>query len=273
MSNVKGQQVTGWLVFSVFLFVIFLVLLGCFFVVQAGERGIVFNKITGMKNTVYGEGMHLKFPLLDKAIKMNVRVQKQEEDASAASKDLQDVNTKVAVNFYVDQTKLLEIYRQIGQSTGAEDYMQSQIMNPIIQESVKQATARYTAEELISKRPLVKEEIDATIRERMSNYGIIVRDVSITNFQFSVQFTKAIEDKVSTFAKIGQEQNQLEIVKIQAQQKIAEATGSAEAIRIINEQLLKSPQYVDYLMIQKWDSHLPLSLGSGSILSITGGTK
>lgn len=264
------RSIIGWIVLIVILIFAVIIFFGSFFIINPGERGIVFDKITGMKNTVYGEGIHFKIPILDKAIRMNIRVQKQEEDASAASMDLQDVNTKVAVNFYVDQTKLLDIYRTIGQSTGAEDYMQSQIMNPIIQESVKQATAKYKAEELINKRPLVKEDIDAKIKERMATYGIIVRDVSITNFQFSTAYTKAIEDKQVKEQQIGQEKNQLEVVKIQADQKVAEATGNAEAIRIINEQLQKSPQYVNYLMMQKWDGKMPLSLGSGTLLSITG---
>jgi regulator of protease activity HflC (stomatin/prohibitin superfamily) len=248
----------------------FIFVMGSFFVVDAGQRGMVFSSFSGMKNTVYNEGMHFKLPLFDRVEKMNIRTQKQEEIASAASFDLQDVSTTVAVNFVVDQTDLVATYRNIGAASKKEDYMQTEIMNPIIMESVKSVTALYTAEELIQKRPEVKDKIDVQIKERLSKYGIIVLDVSITNFKFSEVFSKAIEDKETAKQTAKKEENNLETVKYIAQQKVEQAKGDAESIKIINEELAKSPQYIDYLTIQRWDGHMPLALGSGSLLSITG---
>jgi regulator of protease activity HflC (stomatin/prohibitin superfamily) len=250
--------------------IIISLILGSFFVVRPGEKALVFNSFTGLREGTYGEGMHLKLPLVEHPIKMNVRVQKQSEEARAASADLQDVSTTVAVNFVVDQSKLPEIYRTIGQSTGGEDYMRTNIMNPIIQESVKAVTATFTADELITERERVKQGIDNLIRERMGKYNIIVQDVSITNFEFSEVFTEAIEAKVTAEQNALREQNNLLVVKYQAEQLIEQARGEAEAIRIINEELRSSPAYVDYLTIQKWDGKMPLALGSGSLLSITG---
>ena len=265
-----AARTISWIIASL---IVLLILWNSFFVISPGEQGIVFNSFSGLKQAAYGEGIHFKIPIIEQAIRMNIRTQKQEEEAQSASSDLQDVSTKVAVNFVVDKNKLIEIYRTIGQATGGEDYMQTEIMNPIIQESVKSVTAHYTAEQLISKRPQVKKEIDDLIRERMGKYNIIVFDVSITNFKFSDEFTRAIESKVTAEQNALKEQNNLQVIKFQAQQKIEQAKGEAEAIRIVNEELLKSPRYIDYQTIQKWDGKMPLALGSGSLLSITGGQK
>jgi len=248
-----------------------LVFFGSFFIVQPGQQALVFNMFNGIKEQVYDEGFHFKLPIIDKAIKMNIRVQKQQETALSASKDLQDVSTEVAVNFQIDREKVVDIYRRVGQATIGEDYMQTNVMNPIIQESVKAITATYTAEELIIKRPEVKIKIDDVIKTRLKSYNIIVTDISITNFKFSDVFTKAIEDKVTAEQNALKEQNNLKVVEFQAQQKVAQAKGDAEAIKIINQELLQSPQYVNYLTIQRWDGKMPLALGSGSLLSISGG--
>ncbi len=253
--------------------IVLILLWGSFFVVYPGERTLVFNSIGGLKDKVYDEGIHFKIPLLESVIKMNIRTQKQEEAVSAASKDLQDTHTQVAVNFKVNPVKLTDVYRNIGQASTGQDYMQTEIMNPIIQESVKFVTAKYAAEELITKRPQVKKDIDEVIADRLSKYGVIVVDVSITDFKFSDQFTRAIEEKVTAEQNALKEKNNLEVIKFQAQQNIEQAKGEAEAIRIVNEELLKSPNYIDYLTIQKWDGKMPLALGSGSLLSITGTQK
>jgi regulator of protease activity HflC (stomatin/prohibitin superfamily) len=266
------KRATKRLLFLVIVFFVVLTLLfGSFFVVQPGEQALVFNSFVGLKETVYGEGLHFKVPFIDSAIKMNIRVQKQQEIVAAASKDLQDVSAEVAVNFQIDKAQIVDIYRRVGKATTGEDYMQSQIMNPIIQESVKSITAEYTAEELITKRPAVKNEIDKVIKERLSAYNIIVTDISITDFKFSDVFTRAIEEKVVSLQTALKEENNLKVVQFQAQQMIEKSRGEAQSIEIINKQLMQSPQYVNYLTIQRWDGKMPLALGSGSLLSITGG--
>jgi regulator of protease activity HflC (stomatin/prohibitin superfamily) len=215
--------------------------------------------------------MHLKIPMIDSAIKMNIRVQKQQEIATSASKDLQDVSTEVAVNFQIDKAQVVDIYRRIGRATVNEDYMQSSIMNPIIMESVKSVTAHYTAEELITKRPDVKKELDEMIKNRLATYNIIVTDISITDFKFSEVFTISIEEKVVSVQTALKEDNNLKVVQFQAQQMVVKCEGESKSIAIINEQLMKSPQYIEYLTIQRWNGISPLSVGGNSIFAITGG--
>ena len=240
---------------------------GGFFVVPAGNRGVVFNSFNGIKPITYGEGMHFKLPFFEDVTEFEVRTRVYNEDASAASKDLQIVSTKVALNYHVEKEQVFSLFKNIG-----ADY-ETRVINPSIQEVVKSITAKHIAEELITKREFVKEEIKLALKERLSVYYIVVDDMSITNFDFSAEFNKAIESKVSAEQNALKEQNNLKVVEFQAQQKVAEARGQAEAIKIINEELQRSPQYVDYITIQKWDGKMPLALGSGSLLSITGESK
>ena len=260
MINFISKIVIGVLALILVVSLIF----GGFFVIPAGHKGVIFNSFSGIKPITYEEGMHFKLPFFEHVTEFEVRTRVYNEDASAASKDLQIVSAKVALNYHLDKKQVFDLFKNIG-----ADY-ESRIINPSIQEVVKSITAKHIAEELITKREFVKEEIKLALKERLSSYYIIVDDMSITNFDFSAEFNKAIESKVSAEQNALKEQNNLRVVEFQAQQKVAEARGQSEAIKIINEELLKSPQYIDYITIQKWDGKMPLALGSGSLLSITG---
>lgn len=256
------------IVIGIFMLILVVSLIfGGFFIVPAGHKGVIFNSFSGIKPITYEEGLHFKLPFFEHPTKFEVRTRVYNEDASAASKDLQIVSTKVALNYHLNKEEVYNLFKNIG-----VDY-ESRIINPSIQEVVKSITAKHIAEELITKREFVKEEIKLALKERLSAYYVIVDDMSITNFDFSAEFNKAIESKVSAEQNALREQNNLKVVEFQAQQKVAEARGQAEAIKIINEELQRSPQYVDYITIQKWDGKMPLALGSGSLLSITGETK
>jgi len=208
--------------------------------------------------------LHFKIPFFETPYRFEVRTRIYNAHASAASKDLQVVSTEVALNYHVEKDSVYTLFKNIG-----ENY-EERIISPSIQEVVKATTAKHIAEELITKREIVKEEIKEHLRERLSQSFIALDDLSITNFDFSREFNHAIEQKVTAEQNALKEQNNLKVVQFQAQQKIEQAKGEAEAIRIINEQLSKSPKYIDYLTIQKWDGKMPLALGSGSLLSITG---
>lgn len=240
---------------------------GSFFVVPAGHKGVIFNTFTGVKDRTYDEGLHFKLPFFERPYRFEVRTRVYNDDAAAASKDLQIVSTRVALNYHIDKDKVNTLFKNIG-----PDY-EYRIIDPSIQEVVKAITAKHIAEELITKRENAKEEIKITLKERLARSYVILDDLSITNFDFSPEFNHAIEQKVTAEQNALKEQNNLKVIEFQAQQKIAQSKGEAEAIRIVNEELLKSPKYIDYLTIQKWDGKMPLALGSGSLLSITGERK
>ncbi|HLG24123.1 MAG TPA: prohibitin family protein [Candidatus Nanoarchaeia archaeon] len=246
---------------------IIITLWNSFFVVGAGYKGVIFNSFYGVKEKTFEEGMHLKIPFFEKPYRFEVRTRVFHAQAAAASKDLQIVSAEIALNYHINKDKVNDLFKNIG-----PEY-EDRIISPSIQEVVKSITAKYIAEELITKRELVKEQIKNTLRDRLSTSFIALDDLSVTNFDFSKEFNLAIEQKVTAEQNALKEQNNLKVIEFQAQQKIVQSKGEAEAIRIVNEELSKSPRYIDYLTIQKWDGKMPLALGSGSLLSITGTEK
>ena len=227
----------------------------CTVSVPTGSRGILLQ--FGQAISVLGEGLSFKLPFIQSVVIMNVQTQKYEEPAAAASKDLQNVMTNVAVNYRVNPESSMKLYRSVG-----ENY-QSVVLAPAVSEVVKSVTAKYTAEELITKREAVREQIQVQLSERVKQYDIDMEALAITNFEFSSEFTKAIEAKVTAEQSALQSKNMLEQVKIEAQQTITKATAEAESLRLQNEQLSKSKDVLSLRMIEKWDGHLPLVMGSG----------
>lgn len=120
-----------------------------------------------------------------------MRVQKTDLKADAASKDLQSITTDLAVNWNVDPGKVNQVFQQVGD----EEQIVTSILSPAISEVLKAATSKKTAEEIITKRTELKTEIDNSLKKRLEPYGVIVRDVSLINFGFSPEFSKAIEAK------------------------------------------------------------------------------
>jgi prohibitin 2 len=197
---------------------------------------------------------------------MDVRTQKYEAPATAASKDLQVVTATIATNYHIVPEQSPSIFSTLGLG-----YAET-IIKPVEQESVKAITSKFTAEELITKREEVRLEIKVVLEERLRARNIIVEEVSIVNFDFSESFNAAIENKVTMAQNALAAQNKLEQIKFEAQQteaiaigqknaKIATAQGDAEAIRIIDEQLKTSPTYTEYLKVQRWNGILPQVTG------------
>src|SRR5918997_837189 len=249
-------------------------------IVDAGNRGILVQFGNVDTSNSLDEGIHFVVPFRDNVVQIEVRTQKIVESATSASKDLQDVSTQVALNYHVNPDRAQVLYQQLG-----PDYA-NRVIVPAIQESVKQVTARFNAEELIIKRETVKNQIEEQITARLGAYNILVDTISITEFQFSEQFRRAIEAKVEAQQRALQAQNDLRRIEIEAQQNEAQAVGEqqsniaraegikqsnvlqaegeSQAITIIDEQLQSSPTYLEWLKAQRWDGKLPLVTGGGA---------
>ncbi len=221
-------------------------------IVPTGNVAVMlrFQKPTG---EILDQGMHGK-NILDGPVNMSIKTQLFTDDATAASKDLQDVATTVALNYHLEASKAVVVYQTIG-----HDYI-AVIANPVIQETVKEITANYNAEDMIVKRPEVKNAISNTLTQRLEARGIVVESVNITNFDFSQSFTDAIEAKVVAAQNVLQAQNKLLQVQVEAQQAealakgtaaaaIARANGQAEANRILEQSL--SDKVLRYMFIDK----------------------
>lgn len=226
------------------------ILFGSFTVVPTGYRGIKL-RFGALSGAVLEEGIHFLIPFIESARTVEVRVQKEETSASAASRDLQSVSSTVAVNYAVDTTKVLSLYQMVG-----ENYRE-RLISPATQESVKAVTARFTAEELITKRGEVSDAILAELRSRLTEYGVQVTDLNIVDFDFSDSFNRAIEEKVTAEQEALAAKNRLEQVKYEAEQQVAAAKGKAEAQKIEGEALRANPEVIELRAIEKWDGRLP----------------
>jgi len=226
--------------------------------IGAGERGILlrFDAVTG---TVYNEGLYFRWPFIERVVTMDIKVQKNQVEATAASKDLQTVHSDVAFNFHINPNSVASIYQEVG-----IDYNQ-RVIAPTLQEAVKASTAKFTAEELITKRELVREETKVALREKLEPRGIMVDEFNIVNFAFSVTFNSAIEAKVTAEQSALAARNKLEQIKFEADQRIAEARGKAEAIRVESDALRSNPQILELRALEKWDGVLPQVTGAGGV--------
>lgn len=255
--------------------------------IPAGTRGIVleWGKIKGMRTNA-----GFITPFTQSMVLMDISVQKAEATESTASEDLQEVTTTIAVNFQLDENYVDEIYQRL-----RKDYV-SRVIKPNIEESIKATTAQFIASELITKREDVKTTFLNVLRGRLDDYHINVLSVSITDFQFSPQFTAAIEAKVTQEQRALEAKNLLEQIRYEAQQKVIQAEAEAnatvtkanaeaqkkmieaegeatalftvkqaesEAIKLITEQITKD--YIDYQSINQWDGKLPIVTSSNAL--------
>jgi regulator of protease activity HflC (stomatin/prohibitin superfamily) len=250
--------------------------------VGAGEIGIVTD--WGAPKYQVGEGLTIINPLWQDLIKMDIKTQRVDQDASAATKDLQNVATKIAVNYHLDPSKTFELYQTVGL-----DY-KNRLIVPAVQETVKQITAKYTASQVVTMREQLKTEIEDALENRLSPKGIMVETVNIINVDFSQSFNDAIEATSTVRQNELKAQNQLNVIRIEAQQKVVqaeanynatvtnaqaiadkakiEAAGQEEAIKTISTALKENPEYILYLQSQRWNGQLPMFAGENGMSSV-----
>jgi prohibitin 2 len=249
--------------------VIIVVMFQSVVIVEAGHRGVVLY-LGAVENRVLPEGVHFIIPFAEQVIQMEVRTQKFQAEASAASNDLQEVQTVIALNYMIDPKEANRVYQLLGVNYA------DRVISPTIQEAVKASVAKFNAEELVTKRETAKGVIAQAIRNTLTSNNIIVENVFITDFKFSESFAAQIEQKVVAFQKFLTEQNNLRAVRVIANQNvvqaeaaaranIAKASGEAEAIELITGQLRSSPEYLQWQAINKWNGQLPYASGSGAV--------
>jgi regulator of protease activity HflC (stomatin/prohibitin superfamily) len=228
-------------------------------IIQAGDRGVVLR--LGSVNRVLDEGFHFTIPFIEKVKTLNVQTQKEQVAANSASKDLQTVSTTVALNYNLNPHEVGLLWQNIGSQ------YKERLIDPAIQEAVKAATAKFTAEQLVTQRSAVRDEIKNNLTERLKAEYISVSDVSIVNFEFSQAFDQAIEAKVTAEQNALAAKNKLEQIKFEADQRIAQAQGEAEAIRIQAEAIQNQggAEYVNLKAIEKWSGALPTYMMGDSV--------
>lgn len=244
-------------IFGVLILVVLLNIFRFFIVIDQGERGVLLE--FGHAKAIYEPGLHFQIPLVHRIVVFDVRTKKDQVEAGAASKDLQLVQTTIALNYHADPAAVDKLYQEVG-----TEY-ESRIISPAIQESVKASTAKFTAEELITKRSLVKEDTRQNIAERLSDYHIVIDDFSIVDFSFSAEFDEAIEAKQTAVQQALKAENDLRRIEIEAKQKIETAKAEAESIRIQAQALKENSDLVNLKFVEKWNGVLPQYMLGDSI--------
>ncbi|MCQ2464263.1 MAG: prohibitin family protein [Oscillospiraceae bacterium] len=241
-------------------------------IVPAGHTGVVLT-LGKVSSTSYQEGFHLKAPFIQQIEVMSNKIQVYETSATAVSKDLQSVSSNIAVNYKISSDQSAKIYQTIGRE------YESIILMPAVQESMKSVTAKYTAEELITERAVVGEEIKNTLENKVKDYGIIIEKFNIVNFDFSSEFNAAIEAKQvaeQNLLKTKTEQQQAIVIaeaeakkktiaaEAQAKATLTEANAQAEANNLLNNSL--SELIIKYEQIEKWNGELPKVMSDAASL-------
>ena len=262
MLQVKISALVGIAV----LVVLGLILSGGFVIVQPGTVGVV-TKFGKVQDEIMEPGLHFKVPIMTRVVPIDTRVQKVEDEATASSKDLQIVSSRVALNYAVDKAEANTVYSDLGME------FPERIVSPAIQESIKSTTSKYTAEQLITLRAEVKDAVLQDIRERLARSNILVTEFSIIDFNFSEEFNRAIEEKQVAEQAALRAKNELERVKIEADQvkakaegeaeaKLAKAKAESEAQMLLRETL--TPDLLQLRAIEQWDGVLPVYSGGDS---------
>ncbi len=217
----RVQNKLKMLIAIVIFAVIVIVMFESVVVVQAGHRGIVLY-VGAVENRVLGEGIHFIVPFAEQVVQLEVRTLKFQADATAASNDLQEVQTTIALNYHISPSQANIIYQQLGAAYA------DRLIAPTVQESVKASVAKFNAEELITKRATAKALIAQTIGNTLAARNIVVETVFITDFAFSQAFASQIESKVVAFQKFLTEQNNLKAVQVVANQTVVQAQASSK---------------------------------------------
>jgi regulator of protease activity HflC (stomatin/prohibitin superfamily) len=243
-------------------------LLSCFYTVGPGNRGVVV-RLGAVQPGVVQPGAHLKIPFVDQVVELDVRVQKFQSRESSASKDLQDVSTTMAINFHLDPNAVDQLYKSVGTSEAVEQ----KILVPALSNAVKAVTAHYNAEDLIAERDEVRRGIEKQIRESLTPYNVTIDAVNITNFSFSAEYSKAIENKQVAQQRALQANYELQKTQIDSQQQVVKAEAQAKATVLAAEAESKAlelkrkavtPELIMLDAVQKWDGKLPTVYGGGN---------
>jgi len=241
----ENEEHKQYILLGILVLVVITFLFGSFRVIDAGENGV---RVTLGKASLspLNPGIHFKFPLIQTIVKFETRTQKYEAELSASSRDLQEVSTKVAINYKVDPSRTPEIYKTLG-----TEYA-NRIIYPIEQEVNKASTAQFTAEELVTKRESVREMMRSNLKEKLLPRGIIVEEISIINFEFGEEFTKAIEQK-----QVAEQQ------ALTAENKFKEMEWTSKSMKLQSEVLEIKKLDIQQQWITKWDGKLPIFMTNG----------
>jgi len=224
--------------------------------IPAGYVGLVTRWGAAQRVAYPGLGVHA--PFAESIVLMSVRTQKDQVDATAMSKDMQLATSSVAINYHLDGTQAIAVYQNIG-----PDYA-NVIIAPAVQNTFKATTAQFSAEELITRREIVRLQAENALKEELAKNHIIVENFNIVNFDFSTEYQAAIEQKQVAQQQVETAKQRLFQAEIDAQAEVARAQGQADAQKALKDTGALTKEYLNYLFLTKWNGILPQVMTSGT---------
>lgn len=241
-------------------------------IVPPGHSGVVV-RLGEVQPEPLAEGVHLVIPFVTSVKMSSVQTQLCEVNSEGSTKDLQIVSTTLALNYALAREQTPELFQTVG-----VDY-QSKIIVPAVMEVFKSQTARYTAEELVTKREELSQAIRTALEERLCARGLRVEAISLTDFRFSRTFDEAVEQKIAAEQAALTAKNELEKIRVEAEKTVVTAQGEAdaakaraegeaaavrikteaeaEAVRQLGAALKENQPVLYYEGLRKWDGQLP----------------
>lgn len=226
------------------------------YTIPAGSVGVITR--FGAVNRVVYPGIGIRIPVAEGVVRMDVRTQKDQVDASAASKDLQAITSTIAVNYHLDGKYAVDVYQNVG--TNYKDIL----LAPAIQNIFKATTAKFTAEQLITNREAVRIQAEDGLTAQLAIYHVVVENFNIVNFDFSPEFNAAIEAKQVAQQQVETAKQKLAQAQVDAQTVIAQAQGQADAQAVLKNSGALTAEYLQYLALTKWNGILPNVVGGAT---------
>jgi len=214
------------------------------FQVQGGHRGVVFDRIQGVKRDIYSEGTHVVIPWLQWPIIFDVRTRPKELPSLTGTRDLQYVNISLRVLYKPDENSLPDILSHYG-----EDY-DRRILPSIMNETLKAVVAQYNAEQLTTQREEVSRLVRRNLTERALDFSIRIEDCSITHLSFGPEYTRAVESKQVAQQEAERAKYAVEMAEQEKLSKVIAAQGEAQAAKLVGEAMKKNPAFAELRRIE-----------------------
>lgn len=257
LEKEEMRKMIKWSCIWLWAIILIILFFNSWFIVEPWYNGFTVT-LGKINQTVYSDWLHLKTPFITKAVKYNIQTQKLEAVADASSKDLQTVSASIVVNYKYQESAVVTLYKNVGK----EEKVAEKIIQPAVQEVFKSVVAKYSAEQLITDRSKVSQDIETALNDRLKTYWIQIQAFNIVNFDFSKSFNDAIEAKVTAEQNALAEKNKLEKVKYESEQKVVAAEAQAKAIEIQAKAIQNQwgAEYVKLKWIEKWNWTLPTTM-------------
>lgn len=264
--SIKG--VTGIVVACLVLLILVVVGFQSFATVPEGYVGMKYQ-LGKIVSADLEAGLQFKLPFVQDVVLVDMREQVFELTTNAYTKDSQTVESvEVKVNYRLNRAELLSIAQNVGVNNVSD-----KLIFPQVNTILKNAIGNYRAEDLIQNRQDLQEAVETTMREDLSSYGVEVMAVSLVNIDFDDVFEEAVRAKIVAEQDALRAQNKTKEVEEQAKQAVIDAQAQADSkrliadaeaysIKVIQEQVANSPNYIELEKIKQWDGKLPQVSGN-----------